>query len=586
MTLQKRVFLRVLGLLTLLIVSVCVTAAVFSIKEHREIVKDSFRAQAVFLAGQVERLVLWDDRVALKALLVRLTREQTVVAYAFVDKSGAPYVDTFRAGVPRALFKFAPVAGEAVSLTPWKNAAGEYFFDVATPLGHDEGTLHIGLARRQIDLGSRPKIWTIAILGLTAIVVGVMLAWATAVVTTREVNTMTDALKLSEERVRLLLSSAAEGVFGIDTTGNCTFINPAARGMLGYANDDELIGRNMHDLVHHTHFDGSPCPKVDCLIQNALKSGDGAHSDNEIFWRRDASCFPVEFWSHPIVKNGAAMGAVVTFVDISERREAENERVRLQNQLFDARKMEALGQLAGGVAHDFNNLLSPIILISEVLLDDLAPESAEAGYLGDVLQAARRARKLVHQILSYSRPEEREKTKVHLTWIVDDAMDLVRSSLPTGITMQQDMDTALPAVTGIADELHQVVMNLLTNAAQAMKGRGGTIRISLRELVLAEPRVTERGTLDRGTYVVLAVADDGCGMDETTQDHVFEPFFSTKKGEEGAGLGLAIVDRIVSGHGGLIAVSSRNGVGTTFEVYLPGAKEPRAEKHLADVQQA
>lgn len=567
MSLQWRVFRRIFGLLSLLIIAVCMTAVVFSLSEHRESVKTSFRAQSLFLADQVERLVLWDDRVALKALLSRFVDEQAVVAYAFVKRDNAPYVYTFSDGVPRRLMSLHPMI-TGVSLKTWQGSTG-VFYDIAAPLEHDEAVLHVGLARQEIDSESLSKVWAIGALGLATLLIGLGLSVITAAVITSEVNAATDALRLSEERVRLLLSSAAEGVFGIDLTGRCTFINPAAQRMLGFSDDGAVIGRNMHEIVHHTNADGSPCRPEDCRIQQSARSGRPLHADDEILWRAEKTFFPTELWSHPVEKDGVPVGAVVTFVDITERKEAEKERDRLHQQLSESQKMEALGQLAGGIAHDFNNLLSPIILIVEVLLDDRDPDSDEAKHLTDVLNAARRARQLVHQVLSYSRPQVGEKKPIDLSRIAVDVIGLLRPSVPAGVTLEHAINPDTPMIVGDSAEIHQLILNLATNALQAMDETGGRLKIALRETRIDRPRVFARATLPAGEYVVLEVTDGGRGMDAETRERIFEPFFTTKKGSEGAGLGLAIVDRIVTGHQGIITVTSRDGAGTTFTIYFP-----------------
>ncbi len=567
MSLQWRVFLRIFGLLSLLIIAVCLTAVVFSLSEHRESVKTSFRAQSLFLADQVERLVLWDDRVALKALLSRFVDEQAVVAYAFVERENTPYVYTFPTGVPRRLMNLHPnITG--VSLKTWE-AESQVFYDIAAPLEHDEAVLRVGLARQEIYTESLSKVWAIGALGLVTLLIGLGLSAITAAAITSEVNTATDALRLSEERVRLLLSSAAEGVFGIDLAGRCTFINPAAQRMLGFPDHNAAIGRNMHEIVHHTKADGSPCLPEDCRIQASARSGQPLHADDEILWRGETTPFPAELWAHPVEKNGVPVGAVVTFVDITERMEAEKERNRLQQQLSESQKMEALGQLAGGIAHDFNNLLSPIILIVEVLLDDLDPDSDEARHLIDVLNAARRARQLVHQVLSYSRPQIGEKKPIDLGRIAVDVIGLLRTSVPAGVTLKHAIDPDAPMIIGDSAEIHQLILNLATNALQALEETGGRLVIALRAKRISQPRALARATLPAGDYVVLEVTDTGRGMDAATRERIFEPFFTTKKGSEGAGLGLAIVDRIVAGHQGVITVTSRGGEGTNIMIYFP-----------------
>lgn len=171
----------------------------------------------------------------------------------------------------------------------------------------------------------------------------------------------------SEEQVRLLLDSTAEAIYGLDLEGNCTFANPACIRLLGYQDDSDLIGRHMHALIHHTRNDGTSYPGKECPIYGVLQTGNGIHIDDELLWRADGESFPSEYWSYPILRDGEINGAVVTFLDISERRKAEEGLRRSQ-------KMDAIGQLTGGIAHDFNNILAVILgnleLLEMKVIDD------------------------------------------------------------------------------------------------------------------------------------------------------------------------------------------------------------------------
>jgi signal transduction histidine kinase/CheY-like chemotaxis protein len=251
-------------------------------------------------------------------------------------------------------------------------------------------------------------------------------------------------------------------------------------------------------------------------------------------------------------------------------RAAQAERERLQQRLRQGEKMEAIGRLSGGIAHDFNNILGGIIGYAEMLLEDLPGASSSQSYARKLLAAAQRARQLVEQILTYSRTAKVPRQPIELGKVVRETLDVVRGSVSDGIRIEGGVP-ALPAVTiGDATQLHEVVMNLCTNAVQAM-GERGTLTVRLEAVDLPEALRLSHGSLEPGPYLKLTVADTGAGMDEATLAHIFEPFFTTKEVGAGTGLGLAIVYGIVSDSHGAISVASRKGEGARFEVYLPRA---------------
>ena len=251
-------------------------------------------------------------------------------------------------------------------------------------------------------------------------------------------------------------------------------------------------------------------------------------------------------------------------------RAAQAERERLQQRLRQGEKMEAIGRLSGGIAHDFNNILGGIMGYAEMLLEDLPEGSPSQSYAQKLLAAAQRARQLVEQILTYSRTAKVPRQPIELGKIVRETLDVMRGSIAEGIRIEGDIP-ALPAVTiGDATQLHEVVMNLCTNAAQAM-GERGTLTVRLETVDAAEALTLSHGTLQPGAYLKLTVADTGVGMDEATLAHIFEPFFTTKGVGGGTGLGLAIVYGIVSESNGGLSVATRKGEGTRFEIYLPRA---------------
>ncbi len=244
--------------------------------------------------------------------------------------------------------------------------------------------------------------------------------------------------------------------------------------------------------------------------------------------------------------------------DISDRRRAETERAQLESRLRQSQKMEAIGTLAGGIAHDFNNILTLITGSADLAAVDVPEGHPARQYLEQIVRASSRAEALVRQILTFSRRRDEQREVVALGPIVREAVDILRSTLPAMIDIRVQVDERVPAVQADPVQLHQVLMNLGSNAAHAMRDTGGQLAITL----------TPTGD---GRNAVLAVSDTGTGMDRATLERVFEPFFTTKPVGAGTGLGLAVVHGIVTGHGGNIDVSSEAGRGTTFRITLPGA---------------
>ncbi|HEX4326771.1 MAG TPA: ATP-binding protein [Burkholderiales bacterium] len=256
-----------------------------------------------------------------------------------------------------------------------------------------------------------------------------------------------------------------------------------------------------------------------------------------------------------------------------ERRLAEVEHTRLERRLRQAEKMEAVGRLAGGIAHDFNNILGGILGYGEMLVEETPAGSRLKRYAQNVLTAANRARDLVEQILAYSSSQRGQRAAVDLGRIVAETLDLVRGSLAVGVRLQTHLPSAPVPVMGNATQLHQVAMNLCTNALQAMDGTG-ELTVSLTSIDLAAERVFQHGTLAPGSYVSLTVKDSGPGMDEATLARIFEPFFTTKEVGKGTGLGLSLVYGIVTDSGGAIDVVSETGRGSAFTITLPRAGAP------------
>jgi len=252
---------------------------------------------------------------------------------------------------------------------------------------------------------------------------------------------------------------------------------------------------------------------------------------------------------------------ISTVQDITERKQLE---ARLQQ----AQKMEAIGNLAGGIAHDFNNLLFPILGMSEMLLDDLPPGSPEYENARQILKAGKRAGDLVKQILAFSRQSENNKRPVSVQQILEEVLKLARSTIPSDIDIAADIRNDGGTVMADPTQLHQIAMNLITNAYHAVAGNGGSIAVRLRETVLQAAGSKDQ-LMEPGRYALLSVSDTGCGIDPVVQGKIFDPYFTTKDQNKGTGLGLAVVYGIVKEYRGDIQVESEVGKGTTFSVYLP-----------------
>ncbi len=274
------------------------------------------------------------------------------------------------------------------------------------------------------------------------------------------------------------------------------------------------------------------------------------------------------------VRQGRAVRVYGALQEITTRYEAEQARRRLETQLFQAQKMETLGTLAGGIAHDFNNLLTGIMGYQDLALDTVKPEDDAHHCIVAAREASFRARALVDQILTFSRPAaDAEPMAVDMGQVVEEARRFLRATVPATIDIQLDFAPGLGRVLADATQMHQVLLNLGSNAAHAMRSGGGVLRIALSPVSLDAIAATQLGGLAHGPHVRMTVSDTGHGIDPETLKRIFDPFFTTKNVGEGTGLGLSVVHGIIRAHHGAIQVSSVPGEGARFDIYLPAAQE-------------
>lgn len=378
----------------------------------------------------------------------------------------------------------------------------------------------------------------------------------------RERNKAEAALRESESRFRTVIESLSEGILITNLNPVCSYANSRMAQMCGYE-ADELVGKTIAMLEPES---------VNKFFHEKISTRQ--HFDTGKFetqlLRKDQSDFWVEISLGPYTNNdGVVVGSLAAVRDITDRKNAEREKEQLEAQLRRVQKLETIGTLAGGVAHDFNNILTPILGYSDMAKIHLDATNPARDDIEQVIQAAHRAKDLVKQILAFSRQGEQERRPYQIQVIIKEALKLMRASLPSTIQIQEKIDPKCDAVLCDPTQVHQIVMNLCTNAYHAMRDQGESLEVCLKTVEADSEFPCLHVNLKAGKYLRLTVTDGGVGMDRATIERIFEPFFTTKGAGEGTGLGLSVVHGIVTAHGGGISVYSELNVGTTFQIYFP-----------------
>lgn len=356
-----------------------------------------------------------------------------------------------------------------------------------------------------------------------------------------------------------------------------SLLNNAYAEMHGYTME-ELMDKDVADIL---------VPSVQRYFLEALERcyERGHYTFEGDHLRKDGTCFPAY---HDIItiknENDQELYTIVSVVDMSNIKAAEEEKNKLESQLRQAYKMEAMGTLAGGIAHDFNNILSAIIGFTEMAKDGCESNTPVSNDLEEVLEACDRAKGLVQQILVFSRQEETKRISLQPSSIVKQAINMLRPSLPTTINIKLNINAQTGPVYADPIQVHQILMNLSANAFHAMEKTGGDLDISLKEVTLFDEDLVYESDVQSGSFVQLSVGDSGSGIAPEVKEKIFDPYFTTKKVGKGTGMGLAMVHGIVKSYGGFISFYSEVGEGTVFHVFLPVTQKGPA-REIEDVAQ-
>jgi signal transduction histidine kinase/CheY-like chemotaxis protein len=406
----------------------------------------------------------------------------------------------------------------------------------------------------------------------------------------RRVEAGERALRDSEERYALAMEGANEGHWDWNLETDQLFLSSKMKSLEGHPDDPPMTTRAAWVAKTHLHPDDQAMTTRTAWVAKIhIHPDDRAHlaaalSDHLAGRTPSFECeYRVEQskgdWRWLLARGRClrdAAGKPYRFVgsamDVTAQKQAQAEKEHLEAQLRQSQKMEAIGTLAGGIAHDFNNILGAILGYGELAQEQAAEGSALRRYVDNVMHAAGRAKVLVDRILGFSRSGLGERIHVHVQSVVEETLELIAASLPSNIRLEKRLSAGDAALIGDSTHLHQVAMNLCTNAIHAME-RGGTLTVLLDRTRLAGRVSLSRGTLSPGTYVRLTIKDTGPGIPPAVLDRIFDPFFTTKDVGEGTGLGLSLVHGIVSDLGGAIDVDTAAGQGTSFEIWLPLAAE-------------
>lgn len=365
----------------------------------------------------------------------------------------------------------------------------------------------------------------------------------------------------NEKRLQLLIDNMPAQICYINSHEQYVLVNKAFEKAL-HKDRCQIIGRCIRDVVGHVHY-----RKLKPYIEDALSGRPGRFELSLADEKGVTRWFGIDYVPE-VDQSGEINGFYVLAVDLTEKKEAEEERIKLKDRLRQAQKMEAIGTLAGGIAHDFNNILSGLFGYSQLIDSHINEPELIREYNSKIIENAQRAASLIRQILSFSRQTQYQKQPLCLAAVVENSVEFLRSTIPSTIEITSSLKSKA-TISADETQIHQVILNLCTNAYQAMEPGGGTLTIALEETQLEQNSQGVKTILPPGRYLILDIGDTGAGIKENDKHRIFDPYFTTKKKGKGTGLGLAIVNGIIKKHNGHIDFETEKGSGTTFHIYFP-----------------
>jgi len=429
-----------------------------------------------------------------------------------------------------------PESSRDESLTMIENAlSGEYWKSVEIPVLHKNGNI-------LTILWNSSNIY--AKNGMTVLST---LAQGYDITERKQIE---EALRESEEKYRSMMEAMNDAIYICSSDFCIEYMNPAMIKRTGY----DATGEACHKVIHGLD---EKCPW--CIHQKVMK---GEYINYETISPKDNKTYQIS--NSPIVHTDESISKLTILRDITEFKKMELQIQRTQ-------RLESIGTLAGGITHDFNNILFPIIGHTEMLLEDVPENSPFRDSLNEIYTSALRAKDLVKQILAFSSHESSELKLMKMQPVVKEALKFIRSTIPTTIDIKQNIRNDCGIIKADPTQIHQIIINLATNAYHAMEDIGGEMMVSLKEIEFGEQDMLSPN-MEPGVYACLTIADTGIGMDKTLMEKIFDPFFTTKEKNKGTGMGLSVVHGIVNSMGGCIRVYSEPGKGTEFNVYFPVEK--------------
>jgi two-component system, cell cycle sensor histidine kinase and response regulator CckA len=373
-----------------------------------------------------------------------------------------------------------------------------------------------------------------------------------------------DALQESEEKLRHIIEHSNEIFYVHDREHKFLYVSPKSEEILGYT-PEEMMGK-WTELIT-----GNPVNQKGIeLLAKAIKTGERQEPYLLELRRKDNAFKMIKIDESPIKNTeNEVVGIVGAARDVSKQEQAKKEKEKLEAQLRHAHKMEAIGTLAGGIAHNFNNILGVILGNSELAMDDVPEWNPAYFNLQEIRKASLRAKDFVRQLVSFSRRTDLERKPIRLIPVIKDSVKFLRATILKHIDIRQNIEEAYDTIIADSTQLHQIMINLCTNAFHAMEKTEGILNIGIQPVVVDEDSHSVTCDLNPGDYIKVTVSDNGQGIAPDVIDRIFDPYFTTKEIGKGTGMGLSVVHGIVKSHDGMISVESKLGKGTSFNVYFP-----------------